>query len=144
MTLKELRTMVLEFLIVFAVFLVIDAIWLSNAAKLIYQPEIGALLLEKPNFVVAFIFYLIYAAGIMVFAVHPHLQHAGYAKPIAYGAFLGFLAYSTYNFTNLSVMKGYTTKIALIDVTWGTVLTGTVVGVSLWIIRALKLATPVS
>jgi uncharacterized membrane protein len=138
-----MRHMILQFLIVFAVFLAIDFVWLSNAGKLIYQPEIGSLLLEKPNFTVAFVFYVIYALGILVFAVQPNLAAAGLGKAIAYGAFFGFVAYATYDFTNLATLKGFTTKIALIDVTWGTFLSGAVAGISVWIIRALKFAPPV-
>jgi uncharacterized membrane protein len=138
-----MRAMILQFLIVFAVFLVIDYIWLSNAAKVIYQPEIGALLLEKPNLAVAFVFYVIYALGILVFAVHPHLNAPGLTKAISYGAFFGFVAYATYDFTNLATLKGFTAKIALIDVTWGTFLSATVAGLSVWIIRALKLVPSV-
>ena len=44
----------------------------------------------------------------------------------AFMAILGLIAYGTYDLTNLAVMKGFTTKIAIIDMIWGTVLTGAV------------------
>ena len=46
------------------------------------------------------------------------------------GALLGLFAYATYDLTNLAVMKGFTTKIAIIDMVWGTVLTASVSGIT--------------
>jgi uncharacterized membrane protein len=37
------------------------------------------------------------------------------------GAFLGLMMYVTYDFTNLSFVKGWPLWISLIDVTWGAV-----------------------
>jgi uncharacterized membrane protein len=36
------------------------------------------------------------------------------------------MAYATYDLTNLAVTNGFTTKIAMIDMAWGTVLSGAV------------------
>jgi uncharacterized membrane protein len=38
------------------------------------------------------------------------------------GAALGFVAYVTYDLTNLSVVEGFNLRIALIDLAWGTAL----------------------
>lgn len=134
-----MRNMLLHYLIVFAVFLAIDAVWLSNAGRLIYKPEIGVLLKDNPNFVVAFIFYAIYAFGLLVFVVSPGLAAPNLTKTLALGALFGFVAYATYDMTNLATLKGFTTKIAIIDMVWGTVLSASVSVVSVWLIRLLKL-----
>ncbi len=134
-----MRNMLLQYLIVFAVFLAIDFVWLSNAGRLIYRPEIGALLKDQPNFVVAFIFYAFYAAGLLVFVVGPSLLSPGLGKALMYGAFFGFVAYATYDLTNLATLKGFTFKIAMIDLLWGTVLSASVSVASVWLIRLLKL-----
>ena len=134
-----MRNMLLQYVIVFAVFLAIDFVWLSNAGRLIYRPEIGALLKDQPNFVVAFIFYAFYAAGLLVFVVTPALPTPGLGKALMYGAFFGFVAYATYDLTNLATLKGFTFKIAMIDLLWGTVLSATVCTVSVWLIRLLKI-----
>lgn len=133
-----MRNMLLQYLIVFAVFLAIDFVWLSNAGRLLYRPEIGALLKDQPNFVVAFIFYAFYAAGLLVFVVTPTLLSPGLGKALLYGAFFGFVAYATYDLTNLATLKGFTFKIAMIDLLWGTVLSASVSAVSVWLIRLLK------
>jgi uncharacterized membrane protein len=134
-----MRQSVLQYLVVLVVFLAIDAAWLSTAARSVYMPEIGQLMRDRPNFVVAFIFYMIYAFGLWVFAVSPNTGPQDFGKAVTYGALFGFVAYATYDLTNLSTMKGFTTKIAIIDLIWGTVLSASVSGLSVWFIRLLKL-----
>ena len=134
-----MRQAVLQYVVVLVVFLAIDAVWLSTATRIFYQPEIGQLLKDRPDFVVAFIFYLFYALGLLVFVVHPHLASPGVAKAMMYGGFFGFVAYATYDLTNLATMKGFTTRIAMIDLAWGTVLSASVSGLSVWLIRLLKI-----
>jgi uncharacterized membrane protein len=138
-----MRQAILHYVIVLAVFLAIDAVWLTNAGRLLYVPEIGHLLKDKPNFLVAFIFYAIYAVGLLVFVVQPALSETGYARALFYGAFFGFVAYATYDMTNLATIKGFTTRIAIIDMAWGTILSAIVSVVALWLIRFMKLVPPV-
>jgi uncharacterized membrane protein len=134
-----MRNMLLHYLIVFAVFLAIDAVWLTNAGRLIYRPEIGALLKENPNLVIALIFYAFYAVGLLVFVVTPALASPGLGKALMFGALFGFVAYATYDLTNLATLKGFTAKIAMIDLLWGTVLSASVSAASVWLIRLLKI-----
>jgi uncharacterized membrane protein len=136
-----MRQTILQYLVVLVVFLAIDSVWLTTAAKTIYRPEIGQLLREQPNFVVAFIFYAFYAAGLLILVVWPHLQSPGISRAMLYGAVFGFVAYATYDMTNLATMKGFTTKIAIIDMAWGTFLSAVVSGASVWLIRLFKLAS---
>jgi uncharacterized membrane protein len=121
------------------VFLAIDYVWLSNAGRWFYYPEIGQLLRDKPNFFVAFLFYAFYAAGLLVFVVQPSLNTEGVTKALVYGAFFGFVAYATYDMTNLATLKGFTTRIAVIDMIWGTVLSASVSTVAVILIRLLKI-----
>ena len=134
-----MRQIILQYVVVLVVFLAIDATWLSTAGRWIYVPEMGSLLKDQPNFVVAFIFYAIFALGLMVFIVSPHLANPGIGKAVMYGALFGFVAYATYDLTNLSTMNGFSTKIAMIDLAWGTVLSASVSGVSIWLIRLLNI-----
>ena len=71
-----------------------------------------------------------YATGMMVMVVWPAVQGGSIGQAVIYGAILGLIAYGTYDLTNLAVMKGFTTKIAVIDMIWGTVLTGAVSGIT--------------
>lgn len=106
------------------VFFVIDFIWLSFVAQKFYQREIGPLLLKDFKMGVAAGFYLIYVAGIVVFAVWPALQGGGWSNALIFGAFLGFIAYGTYDLTNYATLKGWTVKMVAVDMAWGASLTG--------------------
>jgi uncharacterized membrane protein len=135
----DMRQAVLHYFIVFGIFLAIDAVWLTNAGRLFYVPEIGALLRERPNFLVAFFFYAVFALGLLVFVVQPQLASGTIWKTLVLGGFFGFVAYATYDLTNLATLKGFTTRIALIDMAWGAVLSASVSAAAVWLIRLLKL-----
>lgn len=113
---------ILGFVIVAFVFAVIDAIWLKLSSGF-YKREIGGLLLEKPNFRAAIIFYAIYVIGIVVFAVMPALNGNSWVVAVGYGALLGLVAYATYDLTNLATLKNWSQKVVIIDMLWGTVVT---------------------
>jgi uncharacterized membrane protein len=133
-----MRQVIIQYVIVFAVFLAIDFVWLSNASRWFYYPEIGQLLREKPNFLVAFIFYALYAVGLLVLVVQPALNHEGIGRALMWGALFGLVAYATYDMTNLATMKGFTTRIAIIDMVWGTVLSASVSTIAVLLIRYFK------
>ena len=107
-------------------FLVIDMVWLLWLGRGFYVSEIGDLLRQPPNFGAAGAFYALYVTGLMVMVVWPAVQGGSIGQAMLYGAVLGLVAYGTYDLTNLAVMKGFTTRIALIDMAWGTALTGAV------------------
>lgn len=134
-----MRQIVLHYLVVLVVFLAIDAAWLSTAGRMIYSAEIGQLLRDSPNFAVAFVFYMIFALGLLVFVVEPALTSSHLWRNIMLGGFFGLVAYATYDMTNLATMKGFTTRIAIIDMAWGSFLSASVTGLSVWLIKAFKL-----
>ncbi len=106
-------------------FVILDAIWLGIVAKNFYFTQLAGLLREKPDLGVAAVFYVIYIAGIVYFAVAPALGARSMGMALLNGALLGFLAYATYDATNLATLKGYPAAVAIVDVVWGTFLTGT-------------------
>jgi len=108
--------------------LVIDMVWLGLIARQLYRSGIGHLMAESPNLVAAGVFYLLYPIGLMVFAVLPNTfpialwveansawAHAGVA-----GALFGFIAYATYDLSNLATLKNWPLHLTLIDIAWGT------------------------
>ena len=106
------------------VFFGFDFLWLSKLAIGFYRREIGSLMLAKPNFAAAGIFYLFYIAGIVYFAVMPAVSGGDWQSALVSGAILGFIGYGTYDMTNLSTLKGWSWKMCVVDIIWGTVLTG--------------------
>ncbi len=113
-------------------FFAIDLIWLGFIAKTFYRDQLGPLMLDSPNWGVAIIFYALYIAGILIFAVKPALDSDQLMKAVVYGALFGFFCYATYDLTNLATLKGWPTKMVIVDIIWGTVLTGSCAVIGAW------------
>lgn len=111
-------------------FLVIDLIWLGIIARDFYRAQMGPLLADQPRWGVAFAFYALYCAGVVLFAVLPGLAAGSLLRTALLGAALGLLAYATYDLTSLAVVRGYPALLAVADIFWGTVLTATVATLS--------------
>lgn len=120
-------------LITFVVFVVIDIIWLSNAARLIYRPQLGSLLLEKPVFSAAVVFYLLYGVGLAALIVRPAMAAGSPLTALWTGALLGLVAYGTYDLTNAATLKGWSLTVTLVDMAWGAVLTGCAAAIGVWL-----------
>jgi uncharacterized membrane protein len=101
------------------VFFVVDMIWLGLVAKGFYQKQLGHLLSEKVNWVAAAGFYLVFIAGILLFAVHPALEKNSAGKAALFGALFGLMTYATYDMTNLATMKEWPIVVAVVDILWG-------------------------
>jgi len=121
---------VLLWAIAFILLLIIDMIWLMWLGRGFYVEEIGGLLLEQPNLIAAFGFYALYIAGLVYLVIAPAAEADSVIKAVISGAVFGLVAYATYDLTNLAVMKGFTLKIALIDMVWGMVLSAAVSGLT--------------
>lgn len=99
----------------------LDMIWLGVIAKPLYQQGIGHLLADNPNMGVAVLFYLVYALGIVVFAVSPQHGASGWVGTVVLAALFGFFAYATYDLTNLATLRGWPLDLSVLDIGWGTV-----------------------
>jgi uncharacterized membrane protein len=111
-------------------FLVIDLTWLGFIARDFYRTQMGPLLADQPRWAVAFLFYGLYCAGVVLFAVLPGIAAGSLLRTALLGAALGLLAYATYDLTSLAVVRGYPALLAVVDIAWGTVLTATVATLS--------------
>jgi uncharacterized membrane protein len=119
-----MRTILLAYGVTAAVFLVLDFIWLGTMVNAYYKPRMGELLLEQPRLGVAVLFYAIYVVGVVAFAVLPALREGDWTRALWGGALFGFCAYATYDMTNLATLKGFSSEVALVDMVWGTVVSG--------------------
>jgi uncharacterized membrane protein len=115
----------------------LDFLWLTNTSNALYHRDLGALLADNPNMTVAVIFYLTYIVGVLIFAVRPGLTSGDWKMAALYGALFGFFTYATYDLTNMATMKVWTLRVTLLDIAWGTILTG--VTASAGALAALKL-----
>jgi uncharacterized membrane protein len=102
------------------VMVALDMLWLGVIAKPMYQQGIGHLMAEKPNVGVAVVFYLLYALGVVIFAVSPQHNGSSWALTLMMGALFGFFAYATYDLTNLATLRDWPLRLSLIDIGWGT------------------------
>lgn len=119
-------------------FLIIDGLWLGVIAKSFYSDHLGGLL--RKNFLVfpAVAFYLIYTAGLVFLAVRPHQPDVSLASVALYGALVGFLAYGTYDMTNLATLEGWPVMVSVVDVIWGTLLSASVASISSIYLRQMS------
>ncbi len=104
---------------VFATMFIIDMIWLGVVAKSTYANAMGPLLSPSPNLWAAAAFYLLFPVGLLIFAVLPQVNSPVW-KAALMGALFGFFAYSTYDLTNLAVVKDWPLGLTFIDMAWGT------------------------
>ena len=115
-------------------FLVIDLVWLGFVARSFYQTHLGHLMRANVNWVAAVVFYLVFVAGIVVLVVWPAVERESLAWALSLGALFGLVTYAAYDLTNLAVLEGFSLKIALVDLLWGTVLCASVSAItySVW------------
>jgi uncharacterized membrane protein len=118
-----MAVIVVAYLSTAVIFLGLDAIWLRNAADLLYRPMLGAILLERFRLMPALLFYLLYVSGVVKFAVLPALESGRWTTALVSGAWLGLIAYGTYDLSNQATLKVWPTLVTTVDLCWGTCLT---------------------
>ena len=112
------------------IFFAIDIVWLGLVAKPFYDKELASFLSPQINWPAAVIFYSIYIAGLIYFAILPAIKVNSLSLALMNGALLGFLCYATYDLTNLATLQKWPLKVVVVDIIWGTVLTGAVSALS--------------
>lgn len=123
------------------VFLAIDAIWLTVAAQRLYRPLMGDMLVDGFRLAPAVLFYLVYIAGIVVFAILPALASDRWTTATSFGSFLGLFAYATYDLTNQATLKNWPIMVTVADLCWGTFLTAVAATAGFFITRAFTSAS---
>jgi uncharacterized membrane protein len=91
-------------------------------ARGFYQTQLRPFLRPTVNWPAAFVFYLLYVVGILIFAVLPGLAADSLAVAAGWGALFGFFTYATYELTNLATLKDWPLKVVLVDTAWGVAL----------------------
>lgn len=104
------------------IFLVLDALMLRFHMAPLFQRYIGAQMLEDIRIVPALVFYAAYVAGLLYLVSVPALKTG--APVLVPAVILGLMAYGTYEFTSYAIMKDWSLRMVITDVTWGGVLTG--------------------
>ena len=123
------------YLLTVPVFFVIDMIWLGIVARGFYKEQLQTLLSPTVNWPAAFVFYGLYIAGVLFFAVRPGLEAGSLGRACLYGALFGFITYATYDLTNLATVKDWPVLITVVDLAWGTFVSGLTALLSFLVIR---------
>jgi len=131
----SLSTWLIAYAATFFVFIVVDLAWLGLVAKDFYAGQLGSLMAKNVRWGVAAAFYAVYIIGILIFASHHGLSGGSIGKAAIYGALFGFFCYATYDLTNLATLEGWPTKMVIVDIIWGTVLTATCAAGGVWLTR---------
>ncbi|MER5170292.1 DUF2177 family protein [Thioclava sp. GXIMD2076] len=111
------------------IFLGLDMVGLKFIVKPVFDRHISDLYADPFRMGPAAVFYLAYVAGAVFLVSLPALRADAPVQALINGAVLGALAYGTYEFTSLAVMRDWSWEQVITDTLWGTVLTG----VSLWL-----------
>ncbi len=98
----------------------LDGLWLGLIAREFYKARLGQLLLDQPRWAIAVLFYVLHAAGIVVF---PMALATSWLSAVLYGALFGLVVYAAYDVTNLATLRGWSMALSLIDLAWGTAVT---------------------
>ena len=102
------------------VFLLLDAIWLTAMAPLLYRPAIGHLMRADFDALAAALFYAIYLSGVVVFVVKPAVDAR---SAFTRGALFGLVSYATYDLTNQATLIDWPWRVTAADLAWGAFVT---------------------
>ena len=115
---------------------ILDALWLRWAGPNFYRPALGDLLAEQFRMGPALVFYLLYVAAMVWFAVRPGMA-LGVPHAVLNGALLGGIAYATYDLTNQATLKVWPLHVTLVDIAWGASATALACGIAAFAVRQL-------
>lgn len=115
----DMTRYIAAYLVTLIAFAILDFLWVSSMANSLYRPVMKEILLADFRLAPALLFYLLYAFGIVFFAVLPGLREGALTQAMLLGAVLGLVAYGTYDLTNFATLKNWDTKITVIDMIWG-------------------------
>lgn len=111
-------------IICLALLLIMDFAWLSIMAQRFYKPYLGHIFTKDFNYLVAFVFYTLYAFGISYLLVVPTLNfNISQRELLMNGFVLGLVTYGAYDLTNQATIKDWPLAVTCVDMLWGGVLT---------------------
>ena len=115
------------------VFFAFDLLWLGLIAKPFYFRHLGYLLREKVIWWAAIIFYLLFLIGLIVFVIVPAIESGSIQRALFLGCLFGFITYQTYELTNYALVRDWPPIVVVVDIAWGTLLSGLVSVITYWI-----------
>jgi uncharacterized membrane protein len=112
-----------------------DLVMIPNVMRPLFQAALADQMLDSLRLGPAALFYVIHLAGLIWFAGVPLLRGGSARGACLNGAFLGFVAYACYEMTSWTIMRDWTARLVVMDLAWGTVLSGAAAGMAGWTVR---------
>ena len=107
------------FLVSFITFLFLDAIWLGLIARGFYSKHLSLYLTDNVIWPSAFIFYIIFNIGLLIFVILPSIEKNSYSNLIIYSILYGLVTFATYDLTNHATIKDWPLIVSIVDMSYG-------------------------
>lgn len=107
-----------------SVFIGVDFLWLGRMGDAFYRPAMGGMAMDGFRLAPAVAFYLLFAFGVVFFAVNPARAAGDWRMAATYGVLFGLVGYGVYDLTNQATLKTWPLSLTLVDMAWGAFLTG--------------------
>ena len=98
----------------------LDFLFLGVVARDFFTSQVGNMLGEL-KLVPAVLFYLLYVVGVVIFVSGS--ASATWQDTLLFGALFGFFCYATFDLTSLALLRNWSWSVAVVDVSWGAVVT---------------------
>ncbi len=131
-------TIIITYLAMLIFFLVVDALMIFKIIAPMFQSNLSSIMKDNVNYLAAAGFYLFYVAGIYWFGTNVGIKSGSAFIGASSAAFLGLLAYATYEVTSFSIIKGWTLQMVAVDVLWGGILSCLTALVGIYVHRILS------
>ena len=126
-------TIVRGFVAALATLALLDGFWLGLIARKFYRQSLGGRLRDKPIWAAVILFYVVQAAGIVVFPANLAGDSASWAA--LYGAAFGLCLYAAYDLSNLATLRDWPIALTVVDLAWGAALTAAATATAVLIMR---------
>ena len=98
----------------------LDFLFLGVVARDFFTSQVGNMLGEL-KLLPAALFYLVYVVGVLVFVSGS--PSSTWQSTLLFGALFGFFCYATFDLTSLALLRNWSWSVAVVDVSWGAVVT---------------------
>ncbi|MGL4489823.1 MAG: DUF2177 family protein [Rhizobiaceae bacterium] len=106
------------------VFLLGDFFVIPLVMRPLFSAALGDTMLQELRLFPAALFYIIHVLGIIWFAGRPYMHDNNRLMAGANGLMVGVIAYSCYEMTSWTIMRDWTSQLVIIDLAWGTAISG--------------------
>ncbi len=115
--------LVIVFVLVLAILLGLDLIWLGTTLETLYRPDMTDLLSPMPNLWAAAGFYIVYSFALSYLIILPAISietRVNHRDLTVRAGVFGLAAFATYDLTGMSVIRDWPLTLSLVDMAWGT------------------------